>query len=136
MVRSSSNHRGGIVDVDFLLRDGSTNLTASELNKTFTLNTGVPLKKGLALYVLVPAVSASDSLKVTVRCTTADEKIEVTHTDSVDGNTTAPFLLVLPMPPSGGTAWEYDLALTGSALDFGAVKVWIGLVDNAKVDTD
>ena len=130
----SSNHRGGIVDADLVLRDGSSDLVSDELTQAFTLHTGNPLYKSLALYVLVPTVSASDSLIVTVRCTTTGSKIEVVHTDSIDTNTTTPFLLVLPMPPSSGTAWNYDLNLTGSSVNLGAVEVWVGLGDNAKVD--
>ncbi len=129
-----SNHRGGMVDADLVLRDGSVDLTADELTQSFTLHTGNPIQHPMALYVLIPAVSASDSLLVTVRCVTTGEKIVVSHTDTIDGNTTLPFLLVLPLPPSVGTSWEFDLNLTGSALDFGAVEVWVALADNAKVD--
>ena len=130
----SSNHRGGMVDSALVQRDGSTDLTADELTQAFTLDFGNPIQHQLAMYVNVPQASASDSLKVTVRCLTTGEKIEVTHTDSIDDNSTFPFMLVLPLPPSQGTSWEYDLDVTGSSIDFGAVEVWLGLQDNAKVD--
>lgn len=128
-------HRGGMVDSDLLLRDGSTDLTATESAQSFTLHAGNPLVKPMALYVLVPEVSSGDSLKVTAKCTTTGEKIEVVHSDSIDGNTSVPYLLCLPLPPSRGTAWTYDLTITDNGSpDFGAVKVWVGLTDNAKVD--
>lgn len=134
MALGITNHRGGMVDADLVLRDGSSDLTGDENNQAFTLHTGNPIQHQMALYVLVPEVSSSDSLVVTARCTTTGEKVEITHTDAIDGNTTLPFILCLPLPPSRGTAWEYDLNTSGSGIDFGAVEVWVGLADNAKVD--
>lgn len=130
----SSNHRGGMVDSALVQRDGASNLTADELAQAFTLHTGNPIQKPMALYVRVPQASASDTLKVTVDCISTGELIEVTHGDVIDDNTTFPFLLVLPLPPSLGTSWTYDLDVTGSGINFGGVEVWIGLVDNAKVN--
>ncbi len=124
-----------MVDADLVLRDGSTDLTADSLTNAFTLHTGNPIQKPMALYVLVPKVTGSTTLKVTVRCTTTGRKIEVTHTDNFDSATTYPFLMCLPLPPSQGTVWDYDLNVGGGSEDFGAVEVWVGHVDNAVVPT-
>ena len=130
-----TRHRGGLVDADLVLRDGSTDLTADSLTQAFTMNNGNPLQKPMALYVLIPKVTGSTTLQVTVRCTTTGRKIEVVHTDNVDSATAMPFLMCLPLPPSPGTAWNYDLNVGGGSEDFGAVEVYLGLVDNAVVPT-
>ncbi|KKN71166.1 hypothetical protein LCGC14_0423290 [marine sediment metagenome] len=130
-----TKHRGGIVDADLVLRDGTSDLTADELTQAFTMNNGNPTQHIMALYVLVPQVTGSTTLKVTVRCTTTGRKIEVTHTDNFDSATAYPFLACIPLPPTQGTAWNYDLNVGGGSEDFGAVEVYLGLVDNAVVPT-
>ncbi len=125
-------------DADHILRDGTVDLTEDE-TITFTLTGGQPSKAALAVHVLVPTLSATaDTLKVTVRCVTTSEKIEVTHTDVLtEGTTTVPYTLKLPIPPSKGTAWELFLDVGGTTIDHGAVEAWIEVMeDYAKVDAD
>lgn len=114
-------------DADHVLRDGACDLTADELNTAFTLLGGNHRDNPLSLYVLVPEVSACDSLKVTVRTATDGKEIEVTHVENIDECTTLPFLLELPLPFSSDTSWQYDLNVTGSCVDMGAVQVWVAL---------
>jgi hypothetical protein len=125
-----------MVDADLVLRDGTSDLTADELTQAFTMNNGNPTQHIMGLYVLVPQSGGSGkTLKVTARCTTTGRKIEVTHTDNFDDATAYPFLMSLPLPPTQGTAWDYDLNVGGGSEDFGAVEVYLGLVDNAVVPT-
>lgn len=121
-------------DSNDILRDGSADLTSTE-NLTHTLNGGIAYTVPLAVYVLVPEVSAGDSLKVTAKYTDSGKKIEVTHTDSIDGNTTVPYILRLPLPPSDATSLGVDLTITDNGSpDFGAVQVWLEREEYAKVD--
>ena len=123
-----------MVDADQVLRDGTSDLTADELTQAFTMDFGNPIEHPLAMYVLVPKSGGSGkTLKVTVRCVTTGRKIEVTHTDNFDDATVYPRLICLPLPPSQGTSWDYDLNVTGGSEDFGAVEVYLGLTDNAVV---
>jgi hypothetical protein len=123
-------------DADLILRDGATlgNLVGDE-TVTGTLPAGVSVTSPLAVVVLVPQTSASDTLKVTAKITTSGKKIEVTHTDDIDGNTTFPFVLRLPLPPvKGGTALSVVLDTTGSGINYGEVDVWVERGGLAKVD--
>ena len=121
-------------DNDHLLRDGTSDLTATESAQAFTVTGGIHSVNPISLLVLVPKASASDTLKVAVKCTTTGKKIEVTHTDVIDDNSTFPYELELPLPQSVGEAWTFDLTLTGSSIDFGAVQVWLERTRTAKVD--
>jgi len=113
------------------------NLTIDE-NVTATLTKGSPHVANLGVYVLVPQASTGDTLKVTAKITTSGDKIEVTHTDDIDDNTTFPFLLILPLPPtkSDATALTVNLNVTdgGGGVNFGAVQVWLERSEHAKVD--
>jgi hypothetical protein len=121
-------------DADDILRDGTTDLTATA-NLTHTLSKGIHHTNPLAVVVLVPQASAGDSLKVTAKYTDTGKKIEVTHTDSIDDNTTYPFLLRLPLPFSAALALAVDLTITDDGSpDFGAVQVWLERAEDAKVD--
>ena len=124
-------------DADHIIRDGTSDLTADE-TIAFTLIGGQPKEAPLAVHVLVPTLSASGTLTVTIRSTTTSEKITVSHTDALtQGTTTVPYTLKLPIPPSRGTAWEIVLDVGGGSEDFGAVQVRIEhLEDYAKVDAD
>ncbi|KKN15976.1 hypothetical protein LCGC14_0980500 [marine sediment metagenome] len=124
-------------DADHILRDGTSNLTADE-TIAFTLTGGQPKEAPLAVHVLVPTLSASDTLTVTIRGVTTSQKITVSHTDALtQGTTTVPYTLKLPIPPSESTAWELFLDVGGSSVNHGAVQAWIErLEDYAKVDAD
>jgi len=127
-------------DTNYVLRDGTTDLTADE-NLTFTVPR-IYHGKPLAVHVLLPQdlAEASDTLKVTVKSTTTLKKIEVTHTDVVTkGTGTYPMKLVLPLPPINAQAWTVNLDITdsdaGGDFDAGAVQVWVEEnSDDAKVD--
>ena len=131
----------GIRDADFILRDGSVDLTADE-TKTFTLSGGNSKQDSLAVHVLLPQdlAESGDTLKVTVKGTTTLHKVEVTHTDVVtQGTGTYPKQIVLPLPYSRSTTWDVVLDVTdsdaGGDFDAGAVQVWVGvLTDPATVD--
>ena len=75
-------------DNDVIIRDASDgNLTATE-TQTFTLPGGNPHARQMAVLVLVPTDSGTDTLVVTARCTTTGHKVEVTHTTAIIGGTT------------------------------------------------
>lgn len=127
-------------DVDLILRVGATegNLTADETD-TKTLANGVPVSKPLAVAVLVPQKSGTDTLKVTAKITTAGKKIEVTHTDNIDDGTTYPFVLILPLPPVPGPdltlSVDYNVTdVDGGGVNFGEVQAWVEQGGQAKVN--
>ncbi len=121
-------------DNALVLRDTSDgNLTATETD-TVTMTKGVAVTRPLAVNVIVPQASTSDTLKVTAKCTTSGEEIEVTHTNVIDDNSTFPYHLILPLPASIGSAWSVVLTITGSSVNFGVVESWIELGGLAKVD--
>ena len=119
-------------------RPASTgNLTADE-TLTLTFTKGNPLVAGLAVYVLVPQDSALDSLDVTLKCTTSGYEVEVTHTNSIDPNSTFPYILQLPFPPVEAAAVDWSIVLDvtdgGGGVNYGAVQVWLERAGKAKVD--
>lgn len=121
-------------DASLVLRDSTDgNLTADE-TLSVTMTEGVAVVRPLAVNVVVPQTSASDTLKVTAKSTETGKKIEVTHTDVIDGNSTFPFHLILPLPPLDADTWQVVLDVTGSAINFGAVDVWLEYSPLAKVD--
>lgn len=124
-------------DADQIVRDGSSNLTADE-TIAFTVVGGVPTKHQMNMNILVPTLSTSDTLSVTLRCVSTGKKITVSHTDALtQGTTTVPFLLTLPFPPSDGTSWQLFLDVGGSSVDHGAVQAWIEASSSyAKVDAN
>ncbi len=112
-------------DADQIVRTGDTDLTADE-TIAFTLTGGQPTKHAMSMHLLVPTLSTSDTLTVTLRCVTTGSKITVSHTDVLtQGTTTVPFELILPFPPSIGTAWELFLDVGGSSVNHGAVQAWL-----------
>lgn len=117
-------------DADDILRDGTCDLTGDETT-AFTLTGGNRRVAPQSLYVLVPEVSAGDTLKVTAQSLTDGKEIEVTHTNNIDACTTVPFMLELPLPFSDDTSWQYVLECGSCSDDFGAVEVWVGLSTEA-----
>lgn len=116
-----------------ILRDGSTNLTATE-NLTHTIAGGNPLQRQSMVYVIVPSQSGtSPTLKVTAKSLTDGKEIEVTHTENIDDGLTYPYELKLPLPPSDDTSWQVDLTVGGTTPNFGAVQVWLEGAQIAKV---
>ena len=122
-------------DADHIIRDGSVDLIIDE-TIAFTVVGGVPREHPMMMHILVPTLSASDTLDITLRCVSTGEKITVSHTDTLtQGTTTVPFEMKLPFPPSEGTLWELFLDVGGSAVDHGAVEAWIEMLSGyAKVD--
>lgn len=121
-------------DASLILRSSADgNLTGTETD-TVTMTKGIAVQRPLAVNVVVPQASTSDTLKVTAKCTTAKKKIEVTHTDVIDDNSTFPYHLILPLSPSDGDTWDVVLTITGSSVNFGEVDVWIEQSGLAKVD--
>lgn len=117
-------------DADDIIRDGSCDLTGDE-TIAFTMTGGNRRLAPQSLFVLVPEVSAGDTLKVTAQSLTDGKEIEVTHTENIDACTTMPFLLELPLPFSDDTSWQAVLNCGSCSDDFGAVEVWIGLSTEA-----
>jgi hypothetical protein len=112
-------------DTNALLRAaGAGNLTADETLTDFEL---LPMTQPMYLHVLVPAVSASDSLVVT-----ADfENVSgTTLMQSTLPSITAAGLYTLPIfcdkPTVTDLSVILDVTLVGSAAgNFGAVEVWL-----------
>lgn len=121
-------------DTDLILRDGSTDLDATE-TVTLTMTGGHPRERSLAVNVLIPSQSGtSPTLAIVAKFTDTNRKIEVTHTDSIDDSGTYPKLVSLPLPPTLASALSVVLTLAGTSPDFGAVQVWLERADYALVD--
>ena len=120
-----------------MIRDTTDgDLTATE-TQTTTLS-GTFREHPLMLNVLVPTDSGTDTLVVTLKCTTTGQKVEVTHSTAITGGTTTfPYTLRLPFPAMGSAAvaWSVVLTVVGSA-NFGEVQVWPELAEYGKVDVE
>jgi hypothetical protein len=111
------------MDTNLVLRDGTANLTADETLTSVRIG---PMTRPMWLHVLVPTVSASDTLDVELEfCDAAASTTEIYNQNmkqiTAAGYYSVPFY----------TQEEYlqvKLNLTevgGGALAFGATKVWI-----------
>lgn len=115
-----------------ILRDGSTDLTATESALAFTIPAG-SYRRPMAVHVLLPVAAAgtTPTLKVDCKSTDTDEKVESTHTDNVTdvkipGALAAyPAILTIPVPLSRSVNYEVNLTVGGTTPDFGAVQVWV-----------
>jgi len=116
------------MDTNLVLRDGSTNLTADETLTTIKIG---PMVKPLWLHVLVPSITATDTLDVELEfCLPASSTTEVYNMNmkQIDalGHYAIPFLMAPPC-----TYLQVKLNITdvgGGGFSSGATKVWI---DNA-----
>lgn len=108
------------MDINLVLRDGTTDLTADE---TLTSVKVGPMTRPLWLHVLVPEVSASDTLDVELEfCAASASTTEVYNMNmkqiSAAGHFAIPFYTLLEY-------LQVKLNVTGSDVDLGATKVWI-----------
>jgi len=108
------------MDTNLILRDGSTDLTADE---TLTSTKVGPMTRPMWLHVVVPEVSASDTLDVELEfCDAAAPTTEVYNMNmkQIDalGHYAVPFYTPLEY-------LQVKLNVTGSDVNLGATKVWI-----------
>ena len=120
-------------DVDAVLRSPADGDLTSDETDTFTLPGGSEIHGKIGVTVLIPQGSAGDTLKLTLKATDDHHKLELTHTDAIDGDDTDfPRLHHLPIPPSKSEGWSLTFDETGGA-NFGEVEAWVELVEHAVV---
>lgn len=108
------------MDKNLVLRDGTTDLTADE---TLTSVKVGPMVRPLWLHVIVPEVSAGDTLDVELEfCDAAANTTKIYNMNmkqiSAAGHYAIPFYFLLAY-------LQVKLNVTGTDTDFGAVKAWI-----------
>lgn len=114
------------MDTNLVLRDGTSNLTADE---TLTTTLVGPMMKPLWLHVIVPSITATDTLDVELEfCATGATTTEIYNMNmkqiTAAGHYAIPFYTLLEY-------LQVKLNITdvgGGGFSAGAVKVWI---DNA-----
>ncbi len=129
---------GGVKDSALEVRAASS-LTATEAAVAVpALTGGISLQKPMALYVKFPTAptGTTPTCLVSLNCTTAGHLLDIVHVDTIDDNTTYPFMLVLPFPPTedGAATWTVDFTTGGTSPVYANVEAWVGLADNLKVD--
>ena len=137
MAEASPLNGYGPLDSDSVVRAAATlNADETSSENTFTLEGGSPLDQGYAVVANFPTTptGTSPSVKVNLKASDAGELIEVTHTDAIDSNTTYPFTLVLPVPPSRSENWEVEFDVSGTSPVFANVSAYVTRRVHAKVD--
>ena len=118
-------------DADLVLRDGSTNLTATE-TLTKTMRGGNSHINPLSVKVLIPTNASTENINVRVRFTDSGKQISITHTTNhIGGTDTAPDPYEFPLPITDAESLEVLLTVSGST-SWGAVQVWLERTKTAK----
>lgn len=127
----------GPLDSDSVIRAAATlNATENSNENTFTTPGGVPLDQGYGVLVRFPTAptGTSPTCVATVKSADAGELLSVAHIDTIDGATTYPFTLVLPLPPSRSENWELELVLGGTSPVYANVAAYVVRRVHAKVN--
>ncbi len=118
-------------DDDLVLRDGSTDLTATE-TLTKTLRGGNSHINPLSVKVLLPQAAGTDTMAVRVRFTDSGKQISIEHTTvHTSATDSVPDTYEFPLPITDAESLEVRLTSSGSA-NWGAVQVWLERVKTAK----
>ncbi len=129
---------GGVKDSALEVRAVSTLTTTEAAVAVPALTGGISLQKPMALYVRFGTLptGTSPTCLVSLNCISAGHLLDIVHVDTIDENTTYPFMLTIPFPPTalGASSWTVDFTTGGTSPVFTNVEAWVGLADNLKVD--
>ena len=121
-------------DDELVLRDGGTDLTATE-TLTKTLRGGNSHINPLSVLVLIPQAAGTDNIVVTVRFTDTGKQITITHTTAhISATDSVPDTYEFPLPVTDAESLEVVLTVSGTE-NWGAVQVWLERVGGSGAKT-